>query len=131
MRGVPRRYQVLTLQQVDARLLFVNGRMSSTEKEIYKIFQFSGKQKDYYCCSRLFLVYAVTRKYKEVLTGDTTIPDQDDLAVKRETDDAVKAEYADIPAKSRKAMLELLAGVENRSVYFLQDSHARNAKKCA
>ena len=37
-----------------------------------------------------------SRKYKEVLTGDTTIPDQDDPAVKRENDDVVKAECADI-----------------------------------
>ena len=72
------------LQQVDARLLFVTGKISGTEKETYKIIQFSGKQKDYYRWSRLFLAYADSRKYKDVLTGSTTIPDQEDPAVKME-----------------------------------------------
>ena len=61
------------LQQVEARILFVTGKLSGKEKETYNIVQWS----------RLFLAYADLRKYKGVLTGATTIPDQDNLAVKR------------------------------------------------
>ena len=102
--------------------------MSGTEKEMYKIVQFSRERKDYYGWSRLFLAYADLRKYKYVLTGEITIPDQDDLAIKRERDDAVKAEYADILAKSRKATSELLIAVEKISVCFLQVSCAGNTR---
>ena len=104
-------------------------KMAGTEKETYKIVQFSGKQKGYYCCSRLFLDYADSRKYKGVLTGETTIQDQDDPAVKRERDDTVKAEYAGIIAKSRKATSELLTAAEKSSVCFLSVSCAGNTRK--
>ena len=107
------------LQQVEARILFVTGKLSGKEKETYNIVQWS----------RLFLAYADLRKYKDVLTGETTIPNQDDPAVKKETDDTIKAEYADILAKSRKAMLELLTAVEKSSVCFLRVSCAGNARK--
>ena len=84
--------------------------MSGTEKKMYKIVQFSRKQKDYYRWSRLYLAYVDSRKYKNVLKGDTTIPYQDDPEVKRETDDAVKAEYADNlenPEKLRQSYSQL------------------------
>ena len=74
-----------------------------------------------------FLAYANLKKYKNVLTGVTTIPYQDDPVVKKEKDDTVKAEYADILAKSRKATL--LTAVEKISVCFLCVSQARNARK--
>ena len=70
-----------------------------------------------------------SRKFKEVLTGATTIPDEDDLAVKSETDDTIKAQNVDILTKSRKDTSELLTTVEKSSVYFLQVSRTRNAKK--
>ena len=70
------------LQQVDARLLFVTRIMSGTEKETYKIVQFSKKWKYYYRWSRIFLACADLRKYKDVLTGVSTILDQDDPVVK-------------------------------------------------
>ena len=126
---MPTRYQVLTLQKVDAKLLFLTGKMSSTEKETYKIVGLSGKQKDYYCWSRLFFAYADLRKYKDVLTKVTTIPDQEDPAIKKEKHDVVKAEYADILSKSRKATPELLTVVEKSSVCFLHVSCARNTRK--
>ena len=58
------------------------------------------------------MAYVDSRKYKDVLKGATTIPDQDDLAVKSETDDATKAQNVDILAKSRKVTSELLTAVE-------------------
>ena len=97
---------------------------------MYKIIQFSGKQKDYYRMSGLFLAYVDSRKYKDVLTVATTIPGEDYPAVKSETDDAIQAQNADILVKSRKAMSEILTAVEKISVCFLQVSCAENTKKC-
>ena len=70
-----------------------------------------------------------SRKYKDVFTGATTIPDEDDLAVKSETDNAIKAQNVNILAKSRKATSELLTAVEKISVCFLRVSCARNSRK--
>ena len=75
------------------------------------------------------MAYVNTRKYKNVLTGVTTIPDQDELAVKTEKDGKVNAEYADILEKIQKAMSELLTVVEKISVCFLHVSCARKARK--
>ena len=75
------------------------------------------------------MAYADSRKYKDVLTGVTTIPDQENLGVKTEKYDKVEAEYADILAKSRKATSELLTAVEKISVCFLRVSRAENARK--
>ena len=49
--------------------------------------------------------------------------------VKKKKNDAVKAEYADILASSRKATSELLTAVEKSSVCFLHFSCAGNARK--
>ena len=75
------------------------------------------------------MAYADSRKYKDVLTRVTIITDQDDPAVQKEKYNTVKAEYADILAKSRKATLELLTAVEKISVCFLRVSCAGNARK--
>ena len=74
------------------------------------------------------MAYADLRKYKDILTGATTIPDQDDSAVKKEKDNEVKAEYADILTKFRKATLELLTEVEKFSVCFLHVSCVGNSR---
>ena len=107
----------------------MTGNISGTEKGTYKIVWFSGLQKDYYRWSRMFLAYADSRKYKELVIGATTIPDEHDLAVKSENDDAIKVQNKDILEKSRKATLELLTAEEKSSVCFLRVSCAGNTRK--
>ena len=102
--------------------------MSGTEKETYRIPKFNGKRKDYYRWSRLFLSYADLRKYQDVLTGETPIPDTQDAAVKLENDPQVKTKPADILVRLRKAKLELLTAVEKSSICFLRVSRAKTAR---
>ena len=103
--------------------------MSGTEKDAYRIPKFNGKQKDYYRWSRLFLSYAELRKYQDVLTGETPIPDTQDTAVKAENDPQVKTKHADILARLRKAKLELLTAVEKSSIFFLRVSRAKTTRE--
>ena len=107
----------------------MTGKMSGTEKEMYRILKFSGKQKDYYRWSWLFLSYAELRKYQDVLTGETPIPDIQDVAVQLENDLDIKAKHADILRRSQKAKLELMTAVEKSSICFLHVSREKNVRE--
>ena len=96
----------------------MTGKMSGTEKDAYRIPKFNGKRKDYYRWSRLFLSYADLRKYQDILTGETPIPDIQDAAVKSENDPQVKDKPTDVLARSRKAKSEVLTAVEKSSRCF-------------
>ena len=102
--------------------------MSGTEKETYRIPKFSGKRKDYYRWSRLFLSYAELRKYDDVLRGDTEIPDTTDSAVKQESGSKDTTKIAEVLTRAKKAKSELLTAVEKSSICFLRVSHAKNAR---
>ena len=76
------------------------------------------------------MAYVGSRKCKDILTRDTTIPDLDEPSVKRENGTTKLSESVDFLENSKKDMLELLTMVEKSSVYFLQEvSCAGNVRK--
>ena len=103
--------------------------MCGMEKDACRAVKFSGKQKDYYCWSQLFLSYAEIRKYRDVLLREIPVPDLEDAAVKAENDPQAKAKHADTLFRLQKAKSELLTVVEKISLCFLGVSCAKNARE--
>ena len=90
------------------------------EKDAYQVVKCSGKRKDSYRWSRLFLSYAEIRKYRNVLTREKPITDMEDAVVKAEDYPQVKASHLEILVRSQKAKSELLTAAEKSSVCFLR-----------